>query len=107
MRDSAIGGWSNGVWNQVFSGVQGAPAQSFPNPPYTTLPASPVTEEKPYLYVDPSGAYRMFVKSSPRAAASGNASMFLALHVIEDQGKGDEVLEIFRGDLELKLLLDD
>jgi hypothetical protein len=61
VRDSTIGGWSNAVWNQVFSGVQGAPAQSFPNPPYTTLPASPVTEEKPYLYVDQRGNYNMFV----------------------------------------------
>jgi hypothetical protein len=61
VRNSAIGGWSNAVWNQVFSGVQGAPAQSFPNPPYTTLPTSPVTEEKPYLYVDQSGNYSMFV----------------------------------------------
>ncbi|GAA0380238.1 discoidin domain-containing protein [Microbispora corallina] len=62
-RDSQIGGWTNGVWNMVFSGVVGAPAQSFPNPPYTTLPTSPVTREKPYLYVDSGGAYRVFVPS--------------------------------------------
>ncbi len=29
VRNSSIGGWSNGVWNQVFSGVVGAPPQSF------------------------------------------------------------------------------
>jgi hypothetical protein len=61
VRNSSIGGWSNGVWNQVFSGVVGAPAQSFPNPPYTTLAASPVTEEKPYPYIDQSGNYNLFV----------------------------------------------
>jgi hypothetical protein len=33
VRDSSISGWTNAVWNQVFSGVLGAPAQSFPNPP--------------------------------------------------------------------------
>jgi hypothetical protein len=61
-RDSELGGaWTNGVWNQVFSGVAGAPAESFPNPPYTTLPSSPVTREKPFLYVDDSGRYRVFV----------------------------------------------
>src|SRR6266545_2375603 len=49
VRDSSIGGWSNAVWNQVFAGVQGAPAQSFPNPPYTTLPTTPVSRERPYL----------------------------------------------------------
>jgi hypothetical protein len=60
-RDSQIGGWLNGVWNMVFSGVVGAPAQSFPNPPYTTLDTSPVIREKPYLYVDAAGAYNVFV----------------------------------------------
>ncbi len=61
VRNSSIGGWSNGVWNQVFSGVTGAPAQSFPTPPYTTLPTSPVTREKPFLYVDAAGQYNVFV----------------------------------------------
>nr|WP_027345381.1 discoidin domain-containing protein [Hamadaea tsunoensis] len=62
-RDSQIGGWTNGVWNMVFSGVQGAPAQGFPNPVYTTLATTPVVREKPYLYVDSSGAYRVWVPS--------------------------------------------
>ncbi|HWD64668.1 MAG TPA: glycosyl hydrolase family 28-related protein, partial [Solirubrobacteraceae bacterium] len=34
VRNSDLDGWSNGVWNQVFSGDVGAPPQSFPNPPY-------------------------------------------------------------------------
>jgi len=66
VRDSSIGGWSNGVWNQVFSGVVGAPAQSFSTtpydpPPYTTLATSPLTRERPFLYVDSSGGYKVFV----------------------------------------------
>ncbi|MEU5879536.1 discoidin domain-containing protein [Spirillospora sp. NPDC047279] len=65
-RDSQIGSNLNGVWNQVFSGVIGAPAQSFPNPPYTTLDTSPVTREKPYLHVDSGGAYQVFVPSLRR-----------------------------------------
>ncbi len=60
-RNSRIDGWTNAVWNQVFSGVEGAPAQSFPKPTYTTLAASPVTREAPYLYVDANGAYNVFV----------------------------------------------
>jgi hypothetical protein len=64
VRDSSIGGWSNAVWNQVFAGVQGAPAQSFPDPPYTTLPAAPVSRERPYLYVDASGTYQVFVSDT-------------------------------------------
>jgi hypothetical protein len=71
VRDSSIGGWSNGVWNQVFSGVVGAPPQSFGStpfdpPPYTTLATSPVTRERPFLYVDSSGDYRVFVPALRR-----------------------------------------
>jgi hypothetical protein len=66
VRDSSIGGWSNGVWNQVFSGVVGAPPQSFSTtpfnpPPYTTLDTSPLTRERPFLYVDSTGKYSVFV----------------------------------------------
>jgi hypothetical protein len=60
-RDSQIGGWGNGVWNMTFSGVQGAPANSFPDPVYTTLGTTPVSREKPYLYLDAGGNYRVFV----------------------------------------------
>ena len=66
VRNSKLDGWTNGVWNQVFSGVVGAPAQSFPNPTYTTLATSPVTREAPYLYVDSNGNYNVFVPSVQR-----------------------------------------
>ena len=61
VRNSSIGSWSNGVWNQVFSGVNGAPPQSFPNPPYTTLAATPISREKPYLTLDQAGQYNVFL----------------------------------------------
>jgi hypothetical protein len=68
VRNSQLDGWTNGVWNQVFSGVVGAPAQCFPaqsscGGPYTTLATSPVTREEPYLYMDSSGNYNVFVPS--------------------------------------------
>ena len=69
-RDSEIGGWSNAVWNQVFSGVLGAPATSFPTPPYTTLDTNPVSRERPYLYVDDTDAWQVFVPAS-RTDSSG------------------------------------
>lgn len=59
-RDSAIGGWSNSVWNQTFSGVEGAPATSFPEPRYTTLQTTPISREKPFLYLDGT-TYKVFV----------------------------------------------
>ncbi len=74
VRDSAIGGWSNGVWNQVFAGVVGAPRQTFPKAgdvgPYTTLTTNPASRERPYLYVDHAGAWQVFVPAA-RTNSSG------------------------------------
>lgn len=65
IRNSQVDGWSNGVWNQVFSGVIGAPDDAdFPNPPYTTLDTTPVSREKPYLFVDANGKYQVRVPSA-------------------------------------------
>ena len=70
-QNTTIGSWSNAVWNQVFCGDPGAPAQSFsadsgdsggPNS-YTTLASCPVSEQEPYLYQDSSGNYNVFVPS--------------------------------------------
>ena len=69
-RDSALGSWDGGVWNMVFSGTTGAPANSFPNPPETTLDTTPVSRDVPYLYVDDGGNYRVFLPSL-RTNASG------------------------------------
>jgi hypothetical protein len=62
----AIDGWTNGVWNQVFSGVIGAPTQSYPNPTYTTLASTPVSRERPFLYQDAQGNYNVFVPAVQR-----------------------------------------
>jgi hypothetical protein len=67
VRNSDLGskGWSNYVWNQVFSGDIAAPAQDFGNgAAYTTLPQTPVSKEKPYLYTDASGTWSVFVPSA-------------------------------------------
>ena len=69
-RDSDVGGWSGGGWNTVFSGVVGAPATSFPTPPFTTLATTPRSREKPWLYVDGDGKYRVFLPAL-RTDASG------------------------------------
>jgi fibronectin type 3 domain-containing protein len=62
-RNSSIGGWSGNLWNMVFSGVAGAPAQSVPfgkSDSYTTLATTPASREKPFLYMDSSGNYWVF-----------------------------------------------
>ena len=76
VRNSSVGTWSNGVWNQVFLGAQGAPATNFGDTipdtstggtmlgTYTTLPTNPASREKPYLYVDSAGGYNVLVPSA-------------------------------------------
>jgi hypothetical protein len=90
VRDSSIGGAAGcpqGLWNMVYSGVQGAPApvstgQCEQNP---VLPTSPVTEEEPFLYADSGGAYQVFVpavrrdSSGPSRAGGSEAGSSLPL----------------------------
>jgi hypothetical protein len=66
VRNSDLGGgWTNYVWNQVFSGDIAAPAQNFGGgAAYTTLAQTPVSKERPYLYVDGSGNWNVFVPSA-------------------------------------------
>ncbi len=59
-RNSSFGSWNGGVWNMVFSGVEGAPAPTYPNPPETVVAATPASREKPFLYVDIKGNYNVF-----------------------------------------------
>src|SRR6202034_4189264 len=64
VQNSSLDGWSNSVWNQVFCGDPGAPAQSFgvtPGTQFTTLGTCPVTEEEPFLYTGPNGSDSVFV----------------------------------------------
>ncbi|WP_030219517.1 hypothetical protein [Streptomyces sp. NRRL WC-3626] len=75
-RDSSVGGWTNAVWNMVFSGVEGAPAQGFPEPPYTTLDRTPVSREKPFLYLE-GDQYRVFLpalRTDARGVTWGNGT---------------------------------
>ena len=66
VRNSTIGGANGcpqGLWNMVYSGVQGAPAPVFTGQceQNTVLSSSPVTEEEPFLFTDSSGNYNVFV----------------------------------------------
>ena len=94
VQNSNLGGWSNAVWNQVFCGDNGAPAQSFaansgdsggPSS-YTTLSTCGPTEQEPYLYQDSSGNLNVFVPSAqtgqvgPSWASGGTPGSSLSLN---------------------------
>ena len=81
VRNSSISGQANGcgtpgqgLWNNVFSGVVGAPAPVFTGQcdQNTVLAASPVTEEEPFPYVNASGQFQVFVPSV-QANSSGTS----------------------------------
>ncbi|MFZ5941233.1 MAG: adenylyl cyclase [Bacteroidota bacterium] len=55
-RNSRIGKWDGGQWNIFFMGVDGAPAENWPEGPVTVLDSTPVIREKPYL-VFRNGSY--------------------------------------------------
>ncbi len=68
LRNSSIGGVGGcpgGLWNDVYSGVEGAPSAVFTGAceQNTVLAASPTTEEEPFLYQDANGSYQAFVPS--------------------------------------------
>lgn len=69
-RNSNLDNWTNGVWNQVFLGDNGAPATAFGpgTNQYTTVPATPVSEEEPFLTADSRGNYSVFVPAVQRSS---------------------------------------
>jgi hypothetical protein len=74
VRNSTIGGQSgcpNGLWNMVYSGVQGAPAPVFTGQcqQNTVLPTSPVTQEEPFIYDAGNGNYQVFVPAVQTSSA--------------------------------------
>jgi hypothetical protein len=60
-RNSVIGNWVGSNWNFVYVGVANAPNTTFPTPPYTSIPHTPVVAEKPFVYIDGTGAWQVFV----------------------------------------------
>jgi hypothetical protein len=90
VRNSSIGGANgcpNGLWNMVYSGVEGAPAPVFTGQcqQNTVLSTSPVTEEEPFLTTDSSGGFSVFVpavqtnSAGPSWASGADAGRSLPL----------------------------
>jgi hypothetical protein len=107
VRNSSIGGASgcpNGLWNMVYSGVQGAPAPVFTGQcqQNTVLAASPVSEEQPFLYTGSGGKFNVFVpavqtSSSGTSWASGTEagkSLSLSSFFVANPGTSVAAIDI-------------
>ncbi len=82
VRDSEIGGWNGFAAQMVFSGVKSAPADNF-GPggadrskagDKVTIPATPLSREAPFLYVE-KGEYKVFIPKAQRNSAGYNWSV--------------------------------
>ena len=71
-RNSNWSAWTNAVWNMVFVGCHNAPGNTFPNPAYTVVSRTPVIREKPYLCVDASGDFSVFVPALQRGTVGAS-----------------------------------
>jgi hypothetical protein len=74
-RNSKWSGWTNAVWNMVFVGCVNTPEGMFPKSAYTVVDRTPIIREKPHLFVDDSGNYRVFV---PALATNTSGVSWLA-----------------------------
>jgi hypothetical protein len=74
-RDSSMGSWSGGVWNMVFSGVQGAPTQGFPVTNVDTVLATTSAAPSP---VSPPPASSS-IATTPSSITSGRGAPITAL----------------------------
>ena len=54
-RNSDMGKWVGSNWNMMFVGVNGTPAENWPEKPFTKIMETPVIREKPWLQYDKKG----------------------------------------------------
>src|SRR5499427_7293637 len=52
-RNTEWKSWTGTNWNMVFVGVTNPPPGNWPNPAFTTIERTPISREKPFLFVDP------------------------------------------------------
>ena len=70
-RNAAWGKWVGGSWNMVFVGVDRPPAGQWPAPAYTVVAKTPLSREKPYLFIDEAGRYFVMVPALAREGTQG------------------------------------
>ncbi|MDB6116078.1 MAG: uncharacterized protein JWQ62_3023 [Lacunisphaera sp.] len=70
-RNATWGKWVGASWNMVFVGVTNPPAGNWPNPAYTVVEKTPVSREKPYLFIDADGRYFVMVPELRRQPTQG------------------------------------
>ena len=66
-RNSEFGSWRGGNWNRTFVGSVGTPEQDWPVTPITVVDRTPVVRDKPFLVIDESDNFSVFVPAIERS----------------------------------------
>ena len=67
-RNSEFGSWGGGNWNRTFVGSVGTPEQDWPETPITIVDRTPVVRDKPFLVIDESDNFSVFVPALQRSS---------------------------------------
>ena len=72
-RNSDMSSWNGSNWNMVFVGDNGAPTEdddkyASQTNAYTVVDKAPAVREKPFLYIDDDGKYKVFVPDTSKNA---------------------------------------
>lgn len=70
-RNAEWGSWKGGNWNMVFVGTTNPPQGEWPERPYTVVEATPVSREKPFLFVDERDEYFVMVPALAQKGSRG------------------------------------
>ena len=60
-RNTDLSNWKGGNWNMVFVGDGQAPSGRWPASPFTVIRKTPLIREKPFLFLDSTGHYQVWV----------------------------------------------
>lgn len=60
-RNAELGSWRGGQWNRTFVGTVGSPTEDWPASPTTVIDRTPVIRDKPFLVIDQSGEFSVFL----------------------------------------------
>lgn len=66
-RNSEFGSWRGGAWNRTFVGSVGTPERGWPVTPVTIVDRTPVVRDKPFLVIDESDNFSVFVPAMERS----------------------------------------
>ncbi|TXK72267.1 Ig-like domain-containing protein [Paenibacillus sp. N3.4] len=67
-RNNSWGEWAGSLWNMTLVGNTNNPVENYPTNAYTIVDQTPIIREKPFLTIDASDKYSVFVPNVSRAA---------------------------------------